>query len=104
VLQQAISATANDAKVAIVGAPPFGSEVAVDVLDAIVKGHQIVGVNQGRSVPRVVIPALVDHFLAGRMPFDKLIRTYALADINDAVHDMHTGSTIKPVLLMPDAS
>jgi aryl-alcohol dehydrogenase len=103
VLKQALSVTAMDATLAIVGAPPFGSEVAVDVLDTIVKGPRIVGVNQGRSVPRVVIPALVDHFLAGRMPFDRLITTYPLADINQAVHDMHTGSVIKPVLLMPDA-
>jgi aryl-alcohol dehydrogenase len=35
VLKQALTVTAIDAKVAIVGAPPFGSEVAVDVLDAI---------------------------------------------------------------------
>jgi aryl-alcohol dehydrogenase len=103
VLKQALSTMAIDAIVAIVGAPPAGSEVAVDVLDAIVKGPRIVGVNQGRSVPRVVIPALIDHFLAGRMPFDRLIRTYPLADINHAIHDMHTGATIKPVLLMPDA-
>jgi Zn-dependent alcohol dehydrogenase len=32
-----------------------------------------------------------------------LIRTYPLAEINTAIHDMHTGATIKPVLLMPDA-
>jgi aryl-alcohol dehydrogenase len=104
VLKQALTSMATDSIVAIVGAPPFGSEVAVDVLDAIVKGPRIIGVNQGRSVPRVVVPALVDHFLSGRMPFDKLIRTYSLADINDAIHDMHSGTTIKPVLLMPDAA
>lgn len=103
VLKQALGVTAMDATLAIVGAPPFGSEVAVDVLDTIVKGPRIIGVNQGRSVPRVVIPALVDHFLAGRMPFDRLITTYPLADINQAIHDMHAGSVIKPVLLMPDA-
>jgi aryl-alcohol dehydrogenase len=74
------------------------------LLDAIVKGPRIIGANQGRSVPRVVIPALIDHFLAGRMPFDRLIRTYPLANINDAIHDMHTGATIKPVLLMPEVT
>jgi len=104
VLKQALTTMGTDSVVAIVGAPPFGSEVSLDILDAIVKGPRIIGVNQGRSVPRVVIPALVDHFLNGRMPFDKLIRTYPLADINDAIHDMHSGSTIKPVLLMPDAA
>ena len=51
-----------------------------------------------------MVPALVEHFLNGRMPFDKLIRTYPLDQINDAIHDMHTGATIKPVLLMPDAA
>ncbi len=102
VLRQALDAMATDATVAIVGAPPFGSEVAVDVLDAIVKGPRIVGVNQGRSVPRVVIPALVDLYLAGRLPFDRLIRTYPFDRINDAAHDMHAGTVIKPVLLMPE--
>lgn len=104
VLKQALAATAMDATLAIVGAPPFGSEVAVDVLDTIVKGPRLVGVNQGRAVPRVVVPALVDHFLAGRMPFDRLITTYPFDDINHAIHDMHTGDVIKPVLLMPDAA
>ena len=85
------------------GAPPFGTEVGVDVLDAIVKGPRIVGVNQGRSVPRVVIPALVEHYLAGRLPFDKLIRTYPVEQVNEAMHDMHTGAVVKPVLLMPEA-
>ena len=102
VLRQAFDAMATDATVAIVGAPPFGSEVALDVLDAIVKGPRIIGVNQGRSVPRVVIPALVDLFLAGRLPFDRLIRTYPFDRINDAAHDMHAGIVIKPVLLMPE--
>ena len=101
VLRQALDAMAIDATVAIVGAPPFGSEVPVDVPDAIVKGPRIIGVNQGRAVPRVAIPALVDLMLAGRLPLDRLVRTYAFADINDAAHDMHAGTTIKPVLLMP---
>ena len=104
VLKQALTSMATDSTVAIVGAPPFGTEVAVDVLDAIVKGPRIVGVNQGRSVPRVVIPALVEHYLAGRLPFDKLIRTYPLEQVNEAMHDMHTGAVVKPVLMMPEAA
>lgn len=104
VLRQALDAMATDATVAIVGAPPFGSEVPVDVLDAIVKGPRIVGVNQGRSVPQVVIPALVDLFLAGRFPLERLIGTYPLERVNDAAHDMHDGKVIKPVLLMPETA
>lgn len=100
VLRQAIDVAAIDATVAIVGAPPFGSEVGVDVPNAIVKGPHIIGVNQGRAIPRLVIPALVDHQLSGRMPFDRLITTYPFENINDAIHDMHAGTTIKPVLLI----
>jgi aryl-alcohol dehydrogenase len=101
VLRQALDSVAIDATVAIVGAPPFGSEVPFDVPDVIVKGPRIIGVNQGRAVPRVVIPALVELFLSGRLPLDRLIRTYPFDSINEAIHDMHTGTTIKPVLLMP---
>jgi aryl-alcohol dehydrogenase len=101
VLRQALDSMAIDATVAIVGAPPFGSEVGLDVPEAIVKGPHIIGVNQGRAVPRVVIPALVELFLAGRLPFDRLIRTYPFENINDAAHDMHAGTTIKPVIVMP---
>jgi aryl-alcohol dehydrogenase len=50
---------------------PANKIIAVDVLDTIVKGPRLIGVNQGRAVPRVVIPALVEHFMAGRMPFDR---------------------------------
>jgi Zn-dependent alcohol dehydrogenase len=46
-------------------------------------------------------PGRIELLLAGRLPFDRLIRTYPFENINDAAHDMHAGTTIKPVLLMP---
>lgn len=55
----------DDEIVVQIVASGIGSEIAVDVLDTIVKSPRIVGVNQGRSVPRVVIPALVDHSQTG---------------------------------------
>jgi aryl-alcohol dehydrogenase len=36
----------------------------------------------------------------GDFPIDRLIRHYKFADINDAVADMKSGDTIKPVLTM----
>ena len=42
-----------------------------------------------------VIPALVDLYLAGRLPFDRLVRTYPFDRINDAAHDMHAGTVFK---------
>jgi aryl-alcohol dehydrogenase len=37
---------------------------------------------------------------AGRFPFDKLIRVYPFAAINEAIEDQHAGKTIKAVLEM----
>ena len=51
--------------------------------------------------PRDFIPRLVDLFMAGRMPLDRLITRYDFADINRAAADATSGAAIKPVLLLP---
>jgi aryl-alcohol dehydrogenase len=56
---------------------------------------------QGDSRPREFIPHLVDLFMAGRMPLDRLVNRYPLSEINRAAADATSGATIKPVLLMP---
>ena len=59
------------------------------------------GVIQGESHPQEFIPRLVDHLMAGRMPVERMITFYPLADINRAAQDSNSGTTIKPVLRMP---
>ena len=59
------------------------------------------GVVQGDSRPRDFIPRLVDLFMAGRMPLDRLVERYDFAEINRAAADATSGATIKPVLLLP---
>src|SRR3546814_3949981 len=54
-------------------------------------GLTIRGINTGDSEPDVFIPQLIDLYRQGRMPFDKLMKTYRLEDINHAVHDQHDG-------------
>ncbi len=64
-------------------------------------GRRIVGVIEGDSDPRQLIPMLLDHYRAGRFPFDKMIKTYSLENINEAVRDQAAGRCVKPVLLPP---
>lgn len=52
------------------------------------------------SVPGQFIPRLVDLFLQGRFPLDRLISTYAFEDINQAVADGEQGRSLKSVLTM----
>jgi Zn-dependent alcohol dehydrogenase len=52
----------------------------------------------GDSVPDAFIPRLLDLFLEGRFPLDRLVTYYALDRINEAITDMKSGKAIKPVM------
>lgn len=67
--------------------------------DALATGKTVTGILEGDAVPRVLIPELIELWRAGRLPFDRLIRTYDISDINQAEADMASGVTIKPVLI-----
>jgi aryl-alcohol dehydrogenase len=47
----------------------------------------------------VFIPDMIALYRAGRFPFDKLIKTYRLEDINKAIRDQKLGDVVKAVLL-----
>ncbi|MFI7498369.1 NAD(P)-dependent alcohol dehydrogenase [Streptomyces sp. NPDC049687] len=97
VLRQGVDALAGRGTLVVVGAPPFGSEVALDV-NGLLGGKRVVGLTLGDSETQTFIPALVRLVKEGRLPLDRLIGTYAFEDIGQAVQDMTSGKTIKPVL------
>ena len=59
----------------------------------------LVGVVGGYSIPKLFIPELIRYYKAGKFPFDKLIKTYEMDELDQAIHDMEIGKTIKPVIL-----
>ncbi|MEV6999121.1 NAD(P)-dependent alcohol dehydrogenase [Streptomyces sp. NPDC093982] len=97
VLRQGVDALAARATLVVVGAPPFGTEVALDV-NGLLGGKQIVGLTLGDAETQTFIPALVRLVKEGRLPLHRLISTYPFADIDQAVRDMGAGKAIKPVL------
>jgi aryl-alcohol dehydrogenase len=56
------------------------------------------GIVQGDSVPDLFIPRLIELYKQGRFPFDRLLKTYKLEGINQAVEDLKNGTIIKAVL------
>ncbi|MFD2138223.1 zinc-binding dehydrogenase [Novosphingobium resinovorum] len=98
VLRQAVDALSIRGTCGIVGAPKLGTEASFDVNDVMVPGKKILGIVEGDSVPQVFIPRLVDLFLQGRFPFDKLVGFYKFDQINEAIADSESGKTIKPIL------
>jgi len=100
VLRQAVDALAVGGYCGVVGAPPFGSEASFDVSQMLDRNQHIVGINQGASVPRQFIPALIELHLRGRLPFERLVRTFPFADIEQAAQAALAGDVVKPVLLI----
>ncbi|WP_405593702.1 NAD(P)-dependent alcohol dehydrogenase [Streptomyces sp. NBC_01092] len=97
VLRQGVDALGARGTLVVVGAPPFGTEVALDV-NGLLGGKRIVGLTLGDAETQEFIPALVRLVKEGRLPLHRLISTYPFTDIDQAVRDMSAGKAIKPVL------
>ncbi|WP_369221028.1 NAD(P)-dependent alcohol dehydrogenase [Streptomyces sp. R39] len=98
VLRQGVDALAARGTLVVVGAPPFGTEVPLDV-NGLLAGKRIVGLTLGDAETQAFIPALVRLVRGGRLPLHRLISTYPFAEIDRAVRDMSTGRAVKPVLV-----
>ncbi|WP_217576706.1 NAD(P)-dependent alcohol dehydrogenase [Streptomyces sp. GbtcB7] len=100
VLRQAVDALGQGGTCGLIGVAAPGSEVSLDMLGLIL-GRGVRGISEGDSVPRIFVPRLLELYRQGRFPFDRLIRTYPLDRINEAVEDSEKGLTLKPVLTFP---
>lgn len=83
----------------LVGVAPPGARLPIEINKLITYGHRVMGIIEGDSDPASFIPELIALHRQGRLPFDRLIRTYPLSQINEAVRDQHEGRCIKAVLL-----
>ncbi len=99
VLQATMNCLGSHGVFGIVGVCPPGTPVPGELSNVITYGHTIKGIIEGDSDPDVFIPEMIELYKKGRLPFDKLIRTYPLAEINQAIADQHHGDCVKVVLL-----
>ena len=96
-IRQAVDVLAPGGVCGLIGAPPPGTEVNLDVLHFL-PGRRVIGIMGGDTIPEIVFPEIIDLYKQGKFPFDTMIRFYSLDDINDAVRDIENGKTIKAVL------
>ena len=99
VLREAVEALMPAGTCVLLGSAPPGSEVSLD-MPFLQNGRAVHGVMQGESRPFEFIPKLVDFLMDGKLPVDRMITFYPLADINRAAEDSNNGTVIKPVLRM----
>jgi aryl-alcohol dehydrogenase len=62
-------------------------------------GRNVMGILEGDAVPQTFLPRLISLWREGRFPFDRLVRTYPLAEINEAERAALAGEVVKPVLV-----
>ena len=98
VIGQAVAGLARRGMLALVGVGP--RDVAIDVTELIGGGKTIRGVVEGDAVAQAFLPRLLELHAGGRLPLERLIRTYDFEDIDAAVADAASGVAIKPVLVM----
>lgn len=82
----------------LVGAPNPGDLAGIDVGALLTGAPRLSMVIEGDAVPHEFIPRLLRLYRAGLLPFDRLIRKYPLAEVNEALADSESGVTVKPVL------
>jgi aryl-alcohol dehydrogenase len=100
VIMTALAALTSRGLLGLLGVPPRpDSAISVNLASLITYGHRIHGIIEGDSDLDRFIPELLDHFRAGRFPFDQLVKTYPLEQINEAIAAQHRGDCIKAVLL-----
>lgn len=101
VIRQAIDVLQPRGTCGLVGASVRGTEVPLDVNDLMKNCKTVIGIIEGDSVPAVFIPRLIDLYMQGRFPIDKLVRFYPFDQIEAAATASVDGSVVKPILLMP---
>lgn len=100
VIRTAVDALRARGTCGILGATPAGVELKLDTVAFMSSSKVLRGIVEGESVPDIFIPRLVDLFLAGRFPIDRLIRLYPFSELDRAFADSAAGRTIKPIVRM----
>jgi aryl-alcohol dehydrogenase len=84
----------------IVGIPPAGTPMPGDLGAVLTFGQTVRGIIEGDSDPDVFLPELIGHWRAGRLPLEKLVKTFRFPEINAAIAAQHHGDCVKVVLTL----
>ncbi|NKJ00877.1 aryl-alcohol dehydrogenase [Novosphingobium sp. SG707] len=63
-------------------------------------GRTVKGILGGDSDLFGFLPELIEHHLAGRFPYDRLIGVFPFEQINEAIEAGESGAVVKPVVVM----
>jgi Zn-dependent alcohol dehydrogenase len=99
VMAVAVEAVLPNGMLALLGVPPAEATVPANMMSMLIRGVGVKYYVEGDSNPKEFIPRMIALYREGRFPFDRLIKQYPFAEINEAAHSSETGKTIKPVIV-----
>ncbi|KAK4703332.1 aryl-alcohol dehydrogenase, partial [Phenoliferia sp. Uapishka_3] len=91
-LKNAWSALATLGHLVSCGTPGPGHAIPFEIHENLLASKTYTGLSEGDSNP-------TELYNQGKFPVDRITKTYKLEDLAQAVEDMHSGATIKPVIL-----
>lgn len=100
VIEQAWSLLAPKGICGIVGASDPRNDLTFNEAAFMGGGRTVMGILGGDSDVGPFLCELIEHHLAGRFPFERLIETFPFEQINEAIEAGESGRVVKPVLVM----
>lgn len=100
VIEAAYGALRPNGTLVCAGLGAKGSTITIDPNVLVTSGRTIRGTIEGDANPRSFVPRAIAWYREGRLPIDRIVRTYPFESIEQAATDMREKRTIKPVLLM----
>lgn len=99
VIDSIVQSMAPAGTIGLVGIPSAENpNVSFNVLAMLSLGIKVMGITEGNADPASFIPEMVDLFMEGRFPFDKLCETFSFEEINHAVEEVEKGGCVKAIL------
>jgi aryl-alcohol dehydrogenase/geraniol dehydrogenase (NAD+) len=99
VIAVAVESTISRGVVGLIGVPPPEAMLPASLMSMLVRGTIIKYITEGDADPQSFIPQMIEWYRAGKFPFDRLVKKFPFAQINEAAHASESGSAIKPVLI-----
>ncbi|OJJ96432.1 hypothetical protein ASPACDRAFT_1882779 [Aspergillus aculeatus ATCC 16872] len=96
---EAVRMTANKGKIVQLGAAPQTATLNLPIHEFMVAGKVFMGVVEGDVVHREFVPRMIEWVRSGLLPMHKIVGFYPAENFEEAVRNMKSGRTIKPILL-----
>ncbi|GAA6006340.1 hypothetical protein JCM11491_004920 [Sporobolomyces phaffii] len=101
-LMTAWESLANKGHLVSCGTPGPGTPIPFGIFENLLGSKTYTGLTEGGSNPPEFIPLLLKLHAEGHFPVEKISKTFAMDKLDDAIHAMHSGQTIKPIIVFDD--